>query len=143
MIARWMEELPLDLVRRHMRPDTAEFLSSAQRHGLRLAVFSDYPAEAKLTAMGIRQFFQVVRWAQQPDISAFKPDPRGLRLTAEALGVKPADTLHVGDRPAIDAAAAHAAGMRAAIIGRHASSCPVSCLRAQTLHDLGGLLGLN
>jgi HAD superfamily hydrolase (TIGR01509 family) len=142
VVARWMETSPLDLVRKYMRPDIAEFLALARRNDLRLAVFSDYPADAKLTAMEIRQHFDVVRWAQQSDVSVFKPNPRGLQLTAKALGVEAADALHVGDRPAVDVAAAHAAGMKAAIIGRHTQASSSSCLHAKTFRELGRLLEL-
>jgi putative hydrolase of the HAD superfamily len=141
LVDQWIEVAPLDLVRRHVRRDAIGFLDMARRHGVRLAVFSDYPAAAKLDAMGLRSHFDVVRWAQEPDVSAFKPDPRGLRLTLAALNVDASDALYVGDRPDIDAAAALAAGMRAAVIGAHPSLSTPSCLHVRSFTELTATLG--
>jgi HAD superfamily hydrolase (TIGR01509 family) len=150
IVAHWMEQRPLDLVRRHMRPGVAEFLSAARRRGLSLGLFSDYPAEAKLDAMGIRHFFEAVRWAQEPDVAAFKPNPRGLQLTIDRLGVAPEDALHIGDRPRVDAEAARRAGMPAVIIGHRPPdprqvkepAPPASCVHVQTFGELAALLRL-
>src|SRR5260370_34147189 len=101
-----MGRQPLDLVRQHMRPGVVEFLEAARRRGLRLGLFSDYPVEAKLVAMGVRHFFSAVRWAQQPDVAAFKPNPRGLRGTLDDLGVAPAEDPNI---VALPGAAEHAA----------------------------------
>jgi phosphoglycolate phosphatase len=142
VVREWMEEKPLDLVGRHMRSDLPAFLESAGRRGVRLAVFSDYPAAAKLSAMGIQHFFQAVCCAQDRDIGTFKPDPRGLRFTLAALGVPAASALYIGDRYEVDAAAASAAGMRAAIISD--SPPPASsdsCLHVTSFERLSRVLG--
>jgi HAD superfamily hydrolase (TIGR01509 family) len=118
IIARWMEESPLDLVRRHRRPGLPEWLDAARAAGLRLGLFSDYPPHAKLAAMDLADRFDAVRWAQEPAIGVFKPDPRGLLATLEALGVAPREACYVGDRPEVDGEAARRAGMRAIILGR-------------------------
>jgi len=86
-VTRWMEREPLALLPRCMHPGLLRFLSAAVERGLRLAVLSDYPAEAKLEAMGIRRFCHVLVCAQDPDVQRFKPDPRGLQVTLERLGV--------------------------------------------------------
>ncbi|MEO7190359.1 MAG: HAD family hydrolase [Vicinamibacterales bacterium] len=117
-VQRWMEEAPLDLVRRHTRVGVTQCLHALRGAGIRVGLFSDYPPQAKLEAMGIRELFDVVRWAQEPEIAAFKPDPRGLLATLNALDVAPADALYVGDRPETDGQAARSAGVRAAIIGQ-------------------------
>ncbi len=143
VVAAWMEQQPLDLVRQHMRPGVVEFLEAARRRGLRLGLFSDYPVEAKLVAMGVRHFFSAVRWAQQPDVAAFKPNPRGLRVTLDAMCVAPAETLHIGDRPDVDAEAAREAGMPAAIIGRRRLGLTAPCLQVRSFQELATLLQLN
>jgi HAD superfamily hydrolase (TIGR01549 family) len=150
IVTHWMEQRPLDLVRRHMRPGVAEFLRAARRRGLSLGLFSDYPVEAKLDAMGIRHFFEAVRWAQEPEVAAFKPNPRGLQLTIDRLGVAPEDALHIGDRPQIDAEAARRAGMPAVIIGHRPceprqvkeSTAAASCVHVRTFEELAALLRL-
>jgi HAD superfamily hydrolase (TIGR01549 family) len=117
-VERWMEREPLDLVGRATRAGVAEFLAAAQERGVRLAVLSDYPPRAKLVAMGIERYFEVAVCAQDAEVRAFKPDPRGIEVALEKLGVSQARALYVGDRPEVDAAAAARAGVPCVIIGR-------------------------
>jgi putative hydrolase of the HAD superfamily len=113
----WMEERPLDLLRRAMRPGVVELLDMARRRGLRLGVLSDYPAEEKLTAMGILGMFDVVLCAQDAEVQRFKPSPLGLKVAMERLGVRKSECLYVGDRAEVDGTAAAEAGMAWVIVG--------------------------
>jgi HAD superfamily hydrolase (TIGR01509 family) len=117
-VARWMEQEPLPLIARAALPGLERFLDRAAARGLRLAVLSDYPAQAKLEALGIARHFEVVVCAQDADVGAFKPDPRGLLLTLHRLGVPPDRALYVGDRPEVDGVTATSAGVAAVIVGR-------------------------
>ncbi len=112
-----MEQEPLALIKQHTRDGAAAFAGAVVNRGLRLGVFSDYPADDKLEATGLASLVEIVLCAQDPAVQRFKPDPRGLSLIAERLGVEPAEALYIGDQPEIDAAAARAAGMPCAIIG--------------------------
>jgi len=116
-----MEQEPLELLPRSAHRGLFEFLQAAKSRELRLGVFSDYPATAKLEAMGIAHFFDVVVSAQDSEIQRFKPAPRGLEVTLRRLGVKKHQALYVGDRPDIDAAAASRAGIACVIIGQRRS----------------------
>ena len=117
LVRLWMEQKPLDLVARAKRDGLDRLLEGLGARGVRLGVFSDYPPEAKLEALGVRSFFDVVVWAQQPDVGRFKPDPLGIRLAAERLGASLDVAAYVGDRIEVDAQAAEAAGMSGAILG--------------------------
>jgi HAD superfamily hydrolase (TIGR01549 family) len=116
-VRRWMEEAPLPLLGRFERAGLRSLLDRASARGLRLGLFSDYPPEAKLAALGAAEYFSVVSCAQSPEVGRFKPDPAGILFVARRLGVTPDQTLYVGDRPDIDWPAARAADMRCAIIG--------------------------
>jgi FMN phosphatase YigB (HAD superfamily) len=72
-----------------------------------LGVVSDYPAEDKLTALGIRQFFDVVVCARRiPTSVRSNPVREGCR-SASRVSVSDAEhALYVGDRPETDAVAA-------------------------------------
>jgi HAD superfamily hydrolase (TIGR01549 family) len=118
-VARWMEQEPLPLLVRYLRPGTKELIAACRKAGLKLGVLSDYPAEAKLAALGLGGLFDAVLFAQSPEIGVFKPNPRGLLAAVKTLGVTPAETLYVGDRPEVDSAAAEAAGIRCAIVTSH------------------------
>jgi HAD superfamily hydrolase (TIGR01509 family) len=131
-VSRWMEHEPLDLVPRNIRPGLLAFLHASKARGLHLGVLSDYPAEAKLTALGLDGIFDVVLTAQSPDVGVFKPHPRGLLLAAERLQVRPSECVYIGDRAEVDGQAAAAAGMACFIVtqrndpGRHGAWLPVS-----------------
>jgi len=116
-IKRWIEEDPLLVLRRYMYSDLPDFLHACRQRGMRLGLFSDYPAEAKLAALGLVDVFDVVLTAQSPDVGALKPSPKGLRVVAERLAVRPEQCAYVGDRPEVDVAAARAAGMQCFILG--------------------------
>ena len=115
LVEHWMEREPLAILPRYGRPGLRAFLERARARGVRLGVFSDYPAYAKLEALGVRDLFDAVLSAQDAGVGRFKPDPKGLLLVAEALRVRPADTVYVGDRADVDGEAARRAGMRCAI----------------------------
>ena len=112
---------PLNLLARSLHEGVVRLLQAARRRGLRLAVFSDYPATGKLAAMGIADFFDAAVSAQDPDVQRFKPDPRGLEVTLHRLGVEKQEALYIGDRPELDGVAASRAGVTSVIIGRHRS----------------------
>jgi len=118
LVAHWMEQEPLPLLASSMRKGTLELLGEAKKRGLRLAAWSDYPAERKLAAMGIGGFFDVVVAAQDPEVQRFKPDPRGLETALQRLALQKNEVLYVGDRPDVDGAAASRAGIRHIIMSR-------------------------
>ena len=93
-------------------------LAELDRLGVRTGVLSDYPAEAKLRALGLEGRFSPVLCATDPEIGAFKPSPRGFLRACAVWNLPPRDVLFVGDRVDVDAAGAAAAGMRCVIIGR-------------------------
>lgn len=119
-VARWMDDAPLDLLARVARPGLAAFLRAAAERGVPVGVVSDYPAAAKLRALGVAELVRCVVCAQDADVGCFKPHPRGLLAGARRLGVPPEAVLYVGDRAGVDGAAARAAGMRCVIVGPEA-----------------------
>lgn len=116
LVTRWMEREPLGLLAGALREGASEMLQAARDRGLRLGVFSDYPALEKLKAMKIAHFFDAVVTAQDPEVRRFKPDPRGLLVTLRRLGVESHEAFYVGDRAEVDGVAAMRAGIRCAII---------------------------
>nr|MDQ2900058.1 HAD family hydrolase [Acidobacteriota bacterium] len=127
-IRRWMEDEPLDLLRALVYDGLEEMLAAARSDGLKLGVFSDYPAEKKLRTMGLDKYFDVVVSAQDPEVRRFKPDALGLKTTLRRLGVAKEDAVYVGDRADVDGAAAAAAGMRCVILGDYEELMRSMCL---------------
>jgi len=116
-VARWMDREPLPHLLGCRRPGLVGFLEQARDAGIRLGVFSDYPPHEKLEALGIRGSFDVVVCAQDSDVGMFKPSPRGIEIALKRLETAPGDALYVGDRHAVDAVAAVAAGVSCVIVG--------------------------
>jgi FMN phosphatase YigB (HAD superfamily) len=115
-VERWMEREPLPLLARFVQPGLVEFLEACRARGVRLATLSDYPADAKLHALGVSRYFDLNLCAQAREIGVFKPNPRGLQVVLDRLGAAAGDAVYVGDRADVDAAAAHAAGVPCAIL---------------------------
>ena len=95
----WMEREPLALLERFVMPGLRRVLGVAKDKGWRMGVLSDYPATAKLEAMGLSQLFDVVVSAQDASVNCFKPDPSGLVEVLRRLGAAPSQAVYVGDRP--------------------------------------------
>jgi HAD superfamily hydrolase (TIGR01509 family) len=123
-IEEWIERSPLDLMLATRWPGVVECLRELRGTGIRIGALSDYPATAKLTAMGLSALFDVVVCAQDSDVGRLKPDPAGLRIVLARLDVPADHAVYVGDRPDLDAGAASAAGMRCCIIDRAGSRGP-------------------
>jgi FMN phosphatase YigB (HAD superfamily) len=139
-VAKWMEESPLDLLRPALRDGVVDLLAGCKRRGLRLAVWSDYPAAAKLKAMGLAGFFDVGICAQDAEVRRFKPDPRGLEVIMSRLGVSKDEVLYIGDRPEVDGVAAARAGVRCLIVGKSTTSSFREVLA--NLTDRDGIVGV-
>jgi len=97
---------------------TMRLLDLFQGAGLRTGLLSDYPAHGKLQALGLAERFSPVLCSTDPDIDAFKPDPRGFLHACAHWKLPPSDVLVIGDRHDVDVAGALAAGMPCALIGR-------------------------
>jgi HAD superfamily hydrolase (TIGR01509 family) len=121
IVARWMEREPLPLLERYVEPALRGLLAAARQRGIRLGVFSDYPAAAKLEAMRLTEFFEVVVSAQDAEVNRFKPHPSGLAEALRRLGAVPDQALYVGDRHEVDGAAARALGVPCIIVGRRST----------------------
>jgi len=92
-----------------------EVLARLDEAGIPRAVVSDYPAERKLTNMGLEGWAAVIACESE---GAYKPHPAGLEAASKALGVPCERILHIGDREDTDAEMAAEAGAACLILGR-------------------------
>jgi len=117
LVRHWMFERPLKWVALSKRGDLLQALASYRAQGGKTALVSDYPATAKLHALGATSLFDVVVSSGEPGgPSQLKPHPEGYLSAAAQLGVEPARCLVIGDRDDADGAAGRAAGMDVQII---------------------------
>lgn len=103
---------------RHVHPDALALLDGVRERGLRCALVANTfdPPElfrADLCAQGIAGRVDAI--VLSCELGVRKPHPGVYAAVAAALGVDPADVLHVGDRVADDVAGPAAAGMRACL----------------------------
>lgn len=128
----------------HLYDDTLPALAALRRRGYTLAIISNF--DGRLTRLvddlGISRLVDATICSAR--VGAAKPDPRIFRHTLALLGARPAESLHVGDDPALDVAGALAAGLRAARIDRRAErECvtPSTAATVATLASIEVLLG--
>lgn len=116
IITEWMYRRPLKYLKWFRRKGAKAFLIEARQRGMKIGVFSDYPVNEKLAALGLGEYIQLSLCATDKDINAFKPHPRGFLKACEEWGLRPDEVLYVGDRSEVDAKGAEAAGMPCVIL---------------------------
>jgi phosphoglycolate phosphatase/pyrophosphatase PpaX len=92
-------------------PGIVEMLAELREHGVSLGVVtgkSKAAWEVTSTAIGLGKFDAVVT---DEDVDQPKPNPDGISLALQRLGLKPDEAVYVGDSPG-DAKASRAAGVR-------------------------------
>jgi len=119
IVDEWMFTRPLKYMRLCRAARLLELLTFLRGANVALGVLSDYPAAAKLRALGVDEFFDPVVCTTDAAVGFLKPHPRGFLRVAESWRLDPREVLVVGDRVDADAAGAMAAGMPCAIVGAH------------------------
>lgn len=97
-------------------------LPALRRIAARWPVASLTNGNADLSRIGIEAHFR--HHVSAREVGAPKPEPRIFHAAVERLAVAAHEVLHVGDDPALDVAAARAAGLRAAWINRRGAPWP-------------------
>lgn len=128
VVHEWMYEKPLPHLVACRYPGATELFSQLRGKGIKIGIFSDYPAREKLQALGLSA--DVLMSATDKDVNRFKPDPRGLLVIAAKLQVAVQDCLLIGDHDGKDGECARRAGMPYIIIDRRRrASSPVPLFR--------------
>lgn len=109
VIEDWMIQRPIPHLKRLQYPEAKEILTLLQKAGVQTAVFSDFPAKAKLAGMGLEA--DHVLDATHPGVDQLKPQPNGLQYLLRKTGFTASECLFVGDRDDRDGEAARRAGM--------------------------------
>jgi len=108
-VEAWMHERPLRYLRGCRYPAVERVFEALKSSGRTTAIFSDYPAAAKLRALGLRADLQVA--ATDPDVQRLKPHPLGLHRVLERTGIPAEACLYIGDRDERDGACARRLGV--------------------------------
>jgi FMN phosphatase YigB (HAD superfamily) len=113
IVSEWIEQRPLRYLAACRYPNLSQLFAGLRRSGKSIGVLSDYPAEAKLEALGLTANYVV--FAGDESIGLLKPHPRGLESLIAAAGVKPHETVVIGDRVDRDGLVARRVGAQALI----------------------------
>ncbi|MCR5603915.1 MAG: HAD family hydrolase [Lachnospiraceae bacterium] len=108
VIETWMYEKPLKAVYETRDVALIELIKERKAAGQKIFIFSDYPIEDKLKAIGLTADGMYA--ATDERLSELKPSPKGLHLIMEDHGLNPSDILMIGDRMSRDGQSAINAG---------------------------------
>lgn len=112
VVHSWMQERPQKWLPRCIRHGLVQRVKDFRRASGRVAVVSDYPATAKLAALGLAPLVDVVvSSGETGELKRLKPAPDGYLLAARMLEIPAEQCLVIGDRDDTDGQAAQAAGM--------------------------------
>ena len=106
LVEDWMETRPLRHIARCRYPGLIQLFAALRARGKTIAILSDYPAVAKVAALGLEADLIL----SAGEIGVLKPSPRGLLTLIERAGTTPDRTLLIGDRIDRDGIAAREAG---------------------------------
>ena len=76
IVSEWVERRPLSYLAGCLYPGLPQLFTGLRRKGKSIGILSDYPAKAKLVAMGLTANFYVS--ASDAGVQLLKPHPRGL-----------------------------------------------------------------
>ena len=114
-VTEWMARRPLRHLAACRVPGVRRFFEHLRAHGVAIGVLSDYPAAAKLEALGLEA--AVVVSGVDPDVDLLKPHPAGLQAALRKLGAAPDRSLMIGDRDDRDGECARRAGVECLLRG--------------------------
>ena len=121
--------------------DVRPALEELAGRGVKLGVVSNFEPwlEEVLALQGVDHLFAVV--AISGTLGVAKPDPAIFQWALQEAGADPAATIHVGDQPVNDVAAAQAVGLTPVLIDRFARYPePNGAYRVESLQDLVALV---
>jgi len=113
IVAEWIEQRPLPYLASCRYPRLLDLFDGLRRKGKIIGILSDYPASAKLTALGLTADYIVSSGDQ--GIGFLKPHTRGLENLMAAAGENAEATVFIGDRIERDGLVAQRLGVVALI----------------------------
>ncbi|OPY66962.1 MAG: 2-deoxyglucose-6-phosphatase [Syntrophorhabdaceae bacterium PtaU1.Bin034] len=116
VVREWLVERPLRYLTVCRSPGVVELFEALKKNRLPVGIFSDYPPEEKLHALGLQP--DCIACGSDPEVDALKPHPKGLLSLAARLQVPVDMCLMVGDRDEKDGEAARRAGMKYLVVRR-------------------------
>ena len=111
IISDWIDYRPLPKLMSCRYPGVNRIFDRLRASGRKIGILSDYPAHAKLFALGLDADYVV----SASEVGVLKPHPRGLLKILQLAGEGPETAVLVGDRAERDGESAKRAGVKALI----------------------------
>jgi len=105
-----MFQTPLKHLKKAIYPNVISFINALRKNGFKVAVYSDYPVDEKLSAFGVKA--DKTFCSTNKNISQLKPTPKGLNLICQSFQCAIDKALFIGDREDTDGESARMAGMQ-------------------------------
>jgi len=120
IISKYMFSFPLKHMSKLRYPGVSELFLKLNGANKSVVVFSDYPANEKMLALGLKadRYF----CSTDPEISQLKPSAKALQHICTEMNCNISETLLIGDRDDTDGESARLAGMAYLIIDPHGAS---------------------
>ncbi len=115
VVQKWLFDIPLQHIYACHYPEVLALFTNITNQGIATGIFSDYPPQAKVAKLGLIP--NCIVSATDKSVDCLKPNPKGLLMTAEILGVPVEKCLFIGDRDDRDGECARRAGMPYLILG--------------------------
>jgi FMN phosphatase YigB (HAD superfamily) len=109
-IEEFMYRLPLKFIRKALYKGVDEFIRILKDKGYKIAIYSDYPVDEKLEAMGLSADKSFC--STDPAINCLKPNKTGLLTICKYFDRESADAVYIGDRFDTDGESAKMAGIK-------------------------------
>ncbi len=116
LVQKWIFKVPLEHIYTCRYLPVLELFENLTQKGIATGIFSDYPATAKLAKLGLSP--NCIVSSTDENVRRLKPDPQGLFVATEILGVSVKQCLFIGDRDDRDGECARRAGMPYLILGK-------------------------
>jgi len=116
VVVKWIFDYPNQYLAACTYPGTKDFLKALRQRGVKIGIYSDYKAHAKLKAMDL--FADYIVASTDPEVDRLKPDPQGLLYLVAKAGVSVDECVFIGDRQEMDGDCALKANMRYLIIDK-------------------------
>lgn len=117
-------------------PETKSVLRKLKKKGYLLGIVSNWDSRLIniLNGLKLTETFDVIVISAL--VGAAKPDPKIFKLALKKAGVRPEETVHIGDRYEEDYCGAKSAGLLPVLLSRNGASHP----HVQAVHSLAELL---
>lgn len=109
LVDEWIYRRPLKYMLACRFPLVDTFFEALRVRGTKIGIFSDYPVEKKLAALGLRA--DATCYSLEPGLDRLKPQTLGLETIVNRLSLDKSDCVFIGDRDSHDGKCARLFGM--------------------------------